>query len=126
MKDQVIPTHAPNVVDQVAESASRAIHTTQLVADKALGGLDDKLQHLREQTSPRYDEATERMNALAQQGVQSVRDTTQRLRDSALHMSEGTRHYVREEPVKSLLFAAAAGALLMGLASLLARSGSGR
>ena len=126
MKDQVIATQTPNVVDQMAYSASRAIHSTQQVADRALGGLDNKLQHLREQTSPRYDEATERVNALARQGVQSVRDTTHRLRDSALHMSEGTRHYVRAEPVKSLLFAAVAGAVLMGLASLLARSGPDR
>jgi len=124
MKDQVIPTHTPNVVDQVADSATRAIHNTQQAADKALGGLDNKLQHLRERTSPRYDEATERVNALAQQGVQSVRNTSHRLRESAHHVSEGTRHYVREEPVKSLLFAAVAGALLMGLASLLARSDS--
>lgn len=122
MKDQVIPTHTPNVVDQVADSASRAIHSTQQVADKALGGLDNKLENLRGQASPRYDEATERVNALAHQGMQSVRDTTHRLRDSARQVSEGTRHYVREEPVKSLLVAAVAGALLMGLASLLARS----
>ena len=126
MKDQVIPTHTPNVVDHVAESASRAIHNTQEVADKALLGLDNKLQNLRQQTSPRYDEAAERVNALAQQGVQSMRDTSHRLSESAHKVTEDTRHYVREEPVKSLLYAAAAGALLMGLASLLARSGSRR
>lgn len=126
MPDNIIPTHSPNVVDQVAASASRAIHGTQQVADKALGGLDDKVQNLRNQASPRYDEAAERVNALAHQGLRSMHDTTQRLRESARHLSDGTRHYVREEPVKSMLIAAAAGAVLMGLASLLARSGSHR
>lgn len=122
MNDNTIQTHSPNLVDQTADSASRAIHSTQQAADRALVGLDDGVQQLRDQTSPRYDEAAQRARALAQQAAQSVRATTRQLRDSAVQLTDGTRQYVRDEPVKSVLIAAATGAVLIGLASLLSRS----
>jgi ElaB/YqjD/DUF883 family membrane-anchored ribosome-binding protein len=123
MKDNTLQSPTPNIVDQAADSTSRAIHSTQQVADQAFDGLDHKVQQLREQASPRYDAATHRASELAGQGVQSVRETTRRLRDGALQLSDGTRQYVRDEPIKSVLIAAATGAVLMGLASLLARAG---
>ena len=123
MKDNTIQTQTPNLVDNAAESASRAIHTTQQAADQAFEGLDHKVQQLREQASPRYDDAAERTQALADHGMQTMRDTSRRLRESAHQVTDGTRQYVRAEPVKSILIAAAAGALLMGVASLLARPG---
>ena len=44
------------------------------------------------------------------------------LREKAQMASEQTVAYVKDEPVKSMLIAAATGALLMGLVSLLGRS----
>ncbi len=123
MKDHTIQTQSPNMVDQAADSASRVIHSTQQAADQALEGLDHKVKHLREQASPRYEDAAQRTQELADHGMQTVRDTSRRLRESAHHVADGTRQYVRAEPVKSVLIAAATGALLMGVASLLARSG---
>lgn len=123
MKDITMQTHSPNIIDHVADSTSQAIQHTQKVADQALGGLDNSVQSLRDQAAPKLDEMTQRANALAHQSVQSVRDTGRRLRDSAAHVSEGTIQYVRDEPVKSMLIAAATGAMLMALASLLARNG---
>jgi ElaB/YqjD/DUF883 family membrane-anchored ribosome-binding protein len=45
-----------------------------------------------------------------------------RLRERASEASERAIAYARDEPVKTLLIAAAAGALLMGLLTLMARS----
>lgn len=123
MNDNTLQNRTPNIVDQVAGSASQAIHTTQQAADHTLGGLDHKVEALRQQASPRLDQASQQASEMAHHGVQSVRDTTRRLRESAEHVSAGTRQYVRDEPVKSVLIAAATGALLMAVASLLARSG---
>ena len=50
------------------------------------------------------------------------RETARRLRLRASQASDRALAYVREEPVKTLLIAAAAGALLMGLVTLMARS----
>ena len=123
MQDHTIQTHSPNIIDHVADSTSQAIHNTQKVAVEALDGLDSSVQSLRDQAAPKLDAVTHRASELAHQSVQSVRDTGRRLRDSAVHVSEGTVQYVRDEPVKSMLIAAATGALLMALVSLLARSG---
>lgn len=123
MKDSTIQTHSPNIIDHVANSTSQAIHSTQKATVDALGGLDNSVQSLRGQAAPKLDEMKHRASELAHQSMQSVRDSGQRMRDSAVQVSEGTVQYVRDEPVKAMLIAAATGALLMALASLLARSG---
>jgi ElaB/YqjD/DUF883 family membrane-anchored ribosome-binding protein len=50
------------------------------------------------------------------------REATRRLRRRASQASDRALAYVRDEPVKTLLIAAAAGALLMGLLTMMARS----
>ena len=50
------------------------------------------------------------------------RDAARRLRRRASQASNRALAYVKEEPVKTLLIAAAAGALFMGLLTLMARS----
>jgi len=50
------------------------------------------------------------------------REMAEQVRQRALQASEKAAAYARDEPMKSLLIAAAAGALLMGLVSLMARS----
>lgn len=123
MNENTIQTHSPNIIDHVANSTSQAIQSTQKATVDALGGLDNSVQSLRDQAAPKLDAVTQRASDMAHQSVQSVRDGGRKLRDSAVQVSEGTVQYVRDEPVKSMLIAAATGALLMALASLLARNG---
>jgi ElaB/YqjD/DUF883 family membrane-anchored ribosome-binding protein len=51
-----------------------------------------------------------------------AREIADDVRRRALQASDKATAYVRDEPVKSLLVAAAAGALLMGLVTLMVRS----
>jgi ElaB/YqjD/DUF883 family membrane-anchored ribosome-binding protein len=51
-----------------------------------------------------------------------VRDSSQQLREKAVQASDQTVAYIKDEPVKSMLIAAATGAALMGLISLMGRS----
>jgi len=118
MKDDFNQTLAPGIADQMAHSARQAMETTKHAADQALDGLGDQVHSLHQQASRGLDSAARGANAAAQ----SVQDATRRLRDGALQVSDGTSRYVQNEPVKSVLIAAAAGALLMGLVSLLSRS----
>jgi ElaB/YqjD/DUF883 family membrane-anchored ribosome-binding protein len=50
------------------------------------------------------------------------RELAEQVRQRALQASDRAAAYARDEPMKSLLLAAAAGALLMGLVSLMVRS----
>ena len=60
--------------------------------------------------------------AAAKRGMDAVRDSSQQLREKAMKATDTTVAYVKDEPVKSMLIAAATGAVLMGLISLLGRS----
>ena len=67
----------------------------------------------------RVDRATSQAQALARNSLARVRSTSQQLRDSVQDTTNNARGYIRDEPVKSVLIAAAAGAALVGLLSLL-------
>ena len=60
--------------------------------------------------------------ASAQVVKEAVRDTSQQLRERAVQAQDMTVAYVKDEPIKAMLIAAATGALLMGLITMLGRS----
>lgn len=68
------------------------------------------------------DRASEQASTLAHRSMDAVREGSQQLRASALHASDSTVNYIRQEPVKSMLFAAAAGVVPTGLLVLAGRS----
>ncbi len=113
-----------NLADQAAQSAQQAIQSTQRAGNAALDGLATSVQDLRAQAAPMLERAQEQASALAQRSVDAVRDSTRQLREQAQHASEVTTDYVRHEPIKAMLIAAACGAALMALVSLLSRSRS--
>ncbi len=58
----------------------------------------------------------------AERGVAAVRDGSQHLLDRAHDASDRSVGFIRDEPVKAVLLAAATGAVLMALLGLLTRS----
>jgi ElaB/YqjD/DUF883 family membrane-anchored ribosome-binding protein len=88
-----------SLAEQASQSADRAIQTTQRVANDALDSLSSSVQH----------------------GVDSVCDTSRQLRDGAMHASDASVNFIKHEPIKSVLIAAATGAALMALIGLLNR-----
>jgi len=109
---------AKTLADQAANAANIAIKSTQRATDNAFDSLAGGVQSLRLQAAP----AINRAGALAQQGVNSVRDTAQQMREGALHATDSTISYIKEEPIKAMLIAAAAGAGLMALLRLMTGS----
>ena len=117
------PLDASNhLVDQAAASADRAILSTQRVANETLDSLSGSVQNARREAGPMLDRTSDQIGALAQRGVNAVRDTSQQLHDKALRASDSAIGYVKDEPVKAMLIAAATGAALMALISLMVRS----
>ena len=110
------------LVDQAAASADHAIKSTQRVANEALDSLSGSVQDIRSQAAPMLNRTSEQIGALAQRGVDAVRDSSQQLREKALRASDSAVGYVKDEPVKAMLIAAATGAALMALLGLMARS----
>ena len=101
-----------NVADQAADAASQAIRATQRAADRALERLNDGVETARGRTSPLIDRWSSEADAAARRSVAAVRERALRARGA-------TTGYVRDEPLKAVLIAAAAGAALVALVQLL-------
>jgi ElaB/YqjD/DUF883 family membrane-anchored ribosome-binding protein len=111
-------TTTTNLADQAVGKADQTIKS----AHSALDGLSDTVHNAGQRVSPMINRATEQAAALAQRGMEAVRNTSQQVRDKAMHASDATSSYIRNEPIKSVLIAAATGAALMALLSLASRS----
>lgn len=115
-------SNQPRLSDPKAHAAEHGINSAGPLPGNALGGLAAVAHDLHDQAAPLLARATEQAGALAQRGVDSVRDTSVRLRERAQRASDSTLDYIRAEPVKATLIAAATGAALMALVALLSRS----
>ncbi len=81
-----------------------------------------------DKTIDRVKESVDDMRTTAQgyidRGTNAVREGSAKLKDSVSELSDRTATYVHEQPVKSVLIAAAAGAAIAILASMLTSSRS--
>ncbi len=113
---------AAGIADHAAESATSAIRSTQGVANEAFDRLSDKVEDARSRAAPLLNRLTTQAEMAARRSADAVRDTSAQLREKAVRASDTTVGYIREEPVKAMLIAAATGAALMALIGLLSRS----
>jgi ElaB/YqjD/DUF883 family membrane-anchored ribosome-binding protein len=117
------PIEAANrTADQAARAADYAITTNQRgvdeLTDPVSGTVEDSINAVR----PTLRRAADQASALAHRGMDAVREGSGHLREQARHASDRTISYIKAEPVKSVLIAAATGAALMALVSLISRS----
>jgi len=110
-------------LEKSTKLAEHTIKSTQRVASKALENLSDALMDLRRQAEPLLNISSNEVSALAQRGAASVRDTSRQLRRQAQRASDRALNYIQDEPVKSILIAAAVGAAIVTLLSLISSSG---
>lgn len=111
-----------NAADQAAQGADSAIKSTQRYANEALDTMSDKVQELRDQAAPVLNRVAEKAETLARRGMGAVKDSSQQLRERATQVSDNTVGYIKDEPVKAILIAAATGAALMALIGMMTRS----
>jgi ElaB/YqjD/DUF883 family membrane-anchored ribosome-binding protein len=112
---------ADTVVDSALQSAEHAMQATQDLAQQALDSLGSGVQELRDKTFPMLHKAADSASNFAHRSVDAVHHQSVRLRDQASLARANTSHYIREEPVKSVLMAAATGAALMALIGMFSR-----
>jgi ElaB/YqjD/DUF883 family membrane-anchored ribosome-binding protein len=99
---------------QAAEDAARQ---TSRTAQQGLERVSESLGEASAQTGEAFRNLAHSTEELAHRGMDVVRDKTMHVRDT-------TTHYIQDEPVKSMLIAAAVGAALMGLVAMFSRSDS--
>lgn len=78
---------------------------------------------LADQVVQTADHAIKASQRVVGDALDSVRDSSRQLRNKAQAASDSTVRYIRDDPVKAMLIAAATGAALMALVSLMSHSG---
>lgn len=111
-----------NLTDQAARTTEQAVQSTQNLAHNALDSVSDTIKDAQQQAAPLLNRATEQASAMAQRGMDTVRETSKNLVDNAQRATDRTVSYVKDEPVKAMLIAAATGAALMAMLSMISHS----
>ena len=101
---------AHSAVDQAADTANHLINKTQNAASSGEKTIKDGLDTLREAVPATLARASTQAEDLARAGVHKARAAGAQVAEQAHHVGDSTVSYVRQEPVKALLMAAAAGA----------------
>jgi ElaB/YqjD/DUF883 family membrane-anchored ribosome-binding protein len=110
--------------DLASDKADQALHSAQRTASEGLGRISDAAHDVHSHVAPTINRLASQAESLARRSLDAARNGSQHLREQADRVSHNTVTYIREEPVKSVLIAAAAGAALVAIASLLSRSGN--
>ena len=102
---------ANKFVDQAAQSAREALLGGQRLAHATVDGASRQL-----------DLASEKADALAHRASEALHRGTKQLRERAHQAGDSTVGYIRDEPVKAVLMAAATGVAFAVLLRWLARN----
>jgi ElaB/YqjD/DUF883 family membrane-anchored ribosome-binding protein len=110
------------IADRAATKADNALAEGQQVATSTLESLRDGVAHLREAAPAALNRATAQVQDLTRRGLDRAREMSNDVRDTAQRAGDRTVGYIQDEPLKAVLVAAAAGALV----ALLVRALSSR
>lgn len=110
-------------VDAAAQGADHAIRSSQRLANQALDQLAAQIESVRAHAGPALDGMAHDATHLAKRCTDALRQRSDQLRDQALHLGDATRGYIQHEPLKSVMLAAALGAGLVALGTLLTQRG---
>ena len=122
MLDTKTSPNTTALTDKIADSAQHALSAAQHTANAALDSVSGNVQDMRNYAAPILANAEGQVRDMLQNGRDAVRNTSHQVSDAARHARDGTVSYVKEEPVKAMLIAAATGAALMALVSMVSHS----
>jgi ElaB/YqjD/DUF883 family membrane-anchored ribosome-binding protein len=106
-----------NASDDLANTASRAVDSTREFANNALDQADSKVREFSSNIDPTVNMLASKAQKLAQQSFDMASEAKDRAQQSLRRATTATTHYVSEQPLKSVLIAAAVGAAVALLIS---------
>ncbi|MCD2511334.1 hypothetical protein [Comamonas endophytica] len=99
-------------VNSAAETAKEGVNATRKAATEAADKVQEGLESAQKQVAPVIDDLAARAQELASRSIHFCADTSERARQQLQCAAEATNRYVVEQPAKSLVMAAAAGAAI--------------
>lgn len=122
MFNSKISERTSTLADEAAASAEKAIKSTRRAANGTLDNLSDTVQELHGESTPVLDRAAAKASALLHHSADALHESSEKLRAQARRATDTTIDYIKDQPVKSVAIAVAAGALLTIFAGLARRS----
>ncbi|HQX59450.1 MAG TPA: hypothetical protein PLT77_09980 [Burkholderiaceae bacterium] len=113
-------TLASEIAQRTAIKADQAVAATQSAVNQTADAVNEGLDNLGESGTSALTRAAAKADALANKGMEQARRAGSAVREQAQVTGDRTVEYIRQEPVKAVLMAAAAGAVV---ALLLGRRG---
>ena len=115
-------TQSKETVDLAAAKAQDAVGSTRKVVDQTLDKAAGKVDDAKDNASKVIDKASGVANAVAGKARDQLETVKAHVRDRVDTVSDQIADYTEAEPGKAMLIAAATGAVLMALLSMLASS----
>ena len=116
-------TQSKETVDLAAAKARDALDSTRTAADRTIDKAADKVDDVKAGTAEAIDKASGTANAVASKAKDQLDKVKSQVRAQTANLSDQVADYTAAEPVKAMLIAAAAGAVLMAVLSMMVRSG---
>lgn len=124
MKNPLSRTHetssdAAHLSDQLLNGVEKAMGNSRAMANDTLDRAEDKVRNLRGSIDPLVDKLASQAQKLARQSMDMASEASERAQRSLHRYTDATTRYVANEPVKSVLIAAAVGAAVALLVTTL-------
>ena len=103
--------------DDAISSAGKAIDSTREHANHALDMAENKVRELRGSVDPMVEMLASKAQKMARQSLDVASEAKERAEKSLKHAADATTRYVSEQPMSSVLIAAAVGAAVALLVS---------
>lgn len=110
--DAISSELAGDLAQRSADKAEQAISATKKAVSNTASAVNDGLDHFQESSQSALISAAGHADELARKGMEQARRASTAIRATAQETGDRTVAYIREQPVKSVLVAAAAGALI--------------
>ena len=120
------PEFAADLSDRAANKADQALQSTRRMGHDVAQAVQSGIDGLREGVPTAISRATTQAEDLTRRGIERARQASAAVRDKATRVGDQTVGYIKDEPVKAMLVAAAAGAVAALLIGWLGRSRNDR
>jgi ElaB/YqjD/DUF883 family membrane-anchored ribosome-binding protein len=111
---------------QGAEQVEKVVEGTREATDKALSEVQERMKDVQQDMPGLISRAVAQAEEFTRKAMEQARDVSGDVRERVGRASDTTVAYIRQEPVKSVLMAAAAGAAITALAMTISRARQNR
>jgi ElaB/YqjD/DUF883 family membrane-anchored ribosome-binding protein len=116
-------TKSPSqLADDARQTANDAIDSTRAYAQNAVNAAGEKVRDMKRDAEPTVEQIAARVQQAVQRGLDAASTTSARAQRRLEQAADVTGKYISDQPMRSVLVAAAAGAALAALIVLATRS----